>query len=114
MINWIPKPEPNFKATIAVIFASPELNLQDLGQICETGDACINDYLELKNREKIFVRIRYEPLTEADAPNINYLQPQAAQWIAVNDNIHGCLAMFMQAGEVPYVYNLKLATPPES
>ena len=114
IVEWIPKPEPNFKATIAVIFAPPEKTLDDLAQICTTGDAYINDYLELKNRQKVFIRIRYEPLTEDDAPTVGYLQSQAGQWIAVNDDLQACLAIFMQAPPIPWVYVLKFATPPES
>jgi hypothetical protein len=110
-IEWIPKPPENTRATIAVIFAAPEKTLQDVAEISDAGDAYIEAYLELQNLEKMFIRIRNEPLSETDHTNIDYLQSLAEPWIAANDDVRGFLAMFMRAGEVPCVYVLKWATP---
>ncbi|OBB21072.1 hypothetical protein A5761_02890 [Mycolicibacterium setense] len=114
LVQWLPAPQPLFKATISVIFASADKTAEDIGFVSMNGDAYLHDYLELQNKQKVFVRIRYEPLTPADMPTLGYIQSQADEWIAVNDDIVGCLALFMQAAEVPYVYVLKFAAPPKA
>ena len=88
--------------------------MQDFAQICVAGEAYFNDYLELADGQKVFLHIRYDPLTENDAPTLGYLQSQAGQWIAVNDDLQACLGIFMQDPPIPWVYILKFATPPKS
>ena len=113
-IEWIPKPNSNCKATVAVFFGSPDKTLDDFTGILAPGEVYVNDHLELENGEKVFIMVVYEPLTNHDAPTVGYLQSKADELTAVNDDFAGCLAIFMQAPPVPWVYVLKFATPPES
>lgn len=109
-IEWIPSPSKNMKATIGVVFASPELQLEDMKEICDKNDGYIDCYLELKNLQKVFIRVRYESLTQADHNHITYLQSEANKWIELNSDIRGCLTLFMKGAETPYVYVLKFGS----
>lgn len=112
-IEWLPRPKPGMRATITVIFATPEKTPQDLDEISANDDVYLSVFLALQNKQKVFVRIRYEPLTIGDNDLIGHLQPYADDWIAVNDEgLSGFLITFMHGSdEVPWVYVLKWAVP---
>ncbi|OGH35830.1 MAG: hypothetical protein A3B38_02840 [Candidatus Levybacteria bacterium RIFCSPLOWO2_01_FULL_36_13] len=110
-IEWISAPAKGVIVTIAVVFAAPDLSTKDLGQICTDNDVYLDNYLELENLQKVFIRAKYEKLIGKDYQHVKYLELEARQITKVNkNNIKGFIVMFMQAAEVPYVYALKFGS----
>jgi hypothetical protein len=112
-IDWIPKPDPNWKATVAVFFGASDKTLHDFTQILAPREMYLDDHLELANGQKVFVMARYDPLTNDDAPTVNLLRSYADEFFALNDSLVGCFAIFMQAPPIPWVYHLKVVSPPK-
>lgn len=115
LIEWIPKPNNDEKVVIAIIFADSSFLPKDISQISAKGDAYLEEFLELANKEKVFIRIRYEKLSRTDHKNISYLNAEADKWIEANkDGIRGFLTSFMQGGEVPFAYTVKFGHNPKT